>query len=463
MQKSRAELTTLLAQIFPPDQIKQGDALNGLSPGFHADNFKAGLQVRVTELAQAQALVQLANAAGLSLVPQGGLTGLAGAAASAPGQIQVDLRGLSGVELLDPLNAVAIVKAGTPLAELEAAANAQGLTFGVDLGARDTATLGGMVSTNAGGIEAFRYGMIRQRVLGMEAVLPDGSLLCDLATVTKCNEGYDVKQLLIGAEGTLGLITRLAVRLSPKVPARATCLVAVESAQAAVQAFHRLNGAQGGVLLAAEMMFQRYAQTAATEMGLGKLLAFEQAPVYAIFEWGAGSEEAARLRLEELLAELFGADLLINALLAKNESDRVDIWRVREDSWAIDRLYPQGLWYDVSLPLNRLDAYVSGLETRLAALDPGLRLFAMGHLGDGNLHLTIGAHPAPGAHKPAVTALVNQELKAWGGAISAEHGIGLEKKAALAELGDPGKLAAMAAIKAALDPNGVMNPGKIFP
>ncbi|MGO1119246.1 FAD-binding oxidoreductase [Rhodovibrionaceae bacterium A322] len=462
MSPVESSLLTPLAEIFGADQIRQQADLAGMDPGLNVGNFGAGLQVRVRDVSQLQALVKLANEAEVSLVPQGGLTSLAGAAVSKQGQVQVDLRGFSGIESLDPLNAVAVVKAGTPLAELEAAANKEGLTFGVDLGARDTATLGGMVSTNAGGIEAFRFGMIRQRVLGMEAVLPDGSLLSDLSLVTKCNEGYDIKQLLIGAEGTLGIITRLALRLSPVVPARATCFLALESAQKAVKAYHQLNRSQGGQLLAAEIMFRNFAHTSSEELGLRRVTAFEDAPVYAIFEWGAATEEAASHRLEELLGELFEADLLLNGLLAKSGNEREEIWRIREDSWSIDRVYPQGLWYDVSVPLDRLDEYVIGLQDSLTALDPGLMLFAMGHLGDGNLHLTISGEKSSQALKEPVTDLVNGNLKIWGGSISAEHGIGLEKKPALSALGDPAKLAAMSAVKAALDPKGIMNPGKIF-
>jgi FAD/FMN-containing dehydrogenase len=398
------------------------------------------------------------------MVPQGGRTGLAGGAASRPGELIVATARLAAIGPVDGLESVVVAEAGATLQAVEERAAEADLTVGVDLAARGSATIGGMISTNAGGIEAFRNGMMRARVLGLEAVAADGTLLSDLSRVTKVNEGLDVKQLFIGAEGTLGIVTRATLRLSPRLGERATGLAAVESATAAVRLFDRLRRRSGAArLAAAEIMFADYAKTAAFDLKLQPLVAFREAPVYVLVETAGPDAETAAAALEEGLAAAMEADgEVLDALIARSEAERADFWRLREDTWAVERQKPSGLWFDVSVPLSRIDEYMARLRSRLDAVDPALGLYVMGHLGDGNLHVTV-ATGEPLAHlKGEVSRAVEEGLKAWGGAISAEHGIGLDKRESLAREADPGKLALMRAIKRALDPLNLMNPGKIY-
>ena len=456
----RAELTALLG----PEGVRDETRMDEIDPGHHSENLAAGLLALPRTTTEVQAIVQLCTRHGVSIVAHGGLTGLAGGAASTPGQLIVSLLRLDAIEEVDPLEAVVIVGAGARLEKVEEAANAHGLCIGIDLAARGSATIGGMISTNAGGIEAFRNGMMRARVLGLEAVTADGTLFSDLARVTKVNEGLDVKHLFIGAEGTLGIVTRAVLRLLPMPGERATALVAVESAGAAVHLFHRLRRASGGGrLLAAEIMFADYIETAARDLKLENLAGFCAAPAFVLVEMTGPDADTARQTLEaELAAVMETSDGLLDALIARSEADRTNFWRLREETWAIERQKPGGLWFDVSVPLGLIDGYMSDLRARLDQIDPVLGLYVMGHLGDGNLHVTVATGESLKALKEPVSRAVEQGLKASGGAISAEHGIGLDKRQSLHREADPGKLALMRTVKTALDPQNRMNPGKIY-
>ena len=449
------ELVAILGESGLRDEARMDE----IDPGHHPQNLAAGLVALPRSTAEVQAVVRLCARHGVSMVPHGGLTGLAGGAASRKGQLIISLKKLDAVEAIDRLEAVAVVGAGARLQVVEEAANAEGLSLGIDLAARGTATIGGMISTNAGGIEAFRNGMMRARVLGLEAVTADGGLVRDMARVTKVNEGLDIKQLFIGAEGTLGIVTRAVLRLAPLTGERATALVAVESGNAAVKLFHRLRRvAGGGRLLAAEIMFADYARLAAADLKLEALTGFCPAPAYVLIEMaGAGGDLEA-----ELGAAIEAGDGLMDALIAQSQAERARFWLLREETWAVERQKPAGLWFDVSVPLGRIDAYMAGLRQRLDAIDERLGLYVMGHLGDGNLHVTVATGAPLGHLKEAVARAVEHGLKAEGGAISAEHGIGLDKRESLHREGDPGKLQIMRTVKQALDPKNLMNPGKIY-
>lgn len=440
-----------LAALIGPNKVRTGEAVAALDPGFDDRNLAAGLVVFPESTEDVCRLLAFADERGIAIVPQGGRTGLAGGAASRPGDVVLSLQRLNRIVEIDAAAATATVEAGVILEQLDAALAPHGLTLGVDLGARGSATIGGMISTNAGGIEAFRHGVMRQRVLGLEAVLADGAVMSDLSHVAKCNEGYDIKQLFIGAEGTLGVVTRAVLRLAPRPSQRATALVSMASAADAVSLFHVLNG-QG--LLAFELMGGRYFRLAVEAHGIERLAPLARAAQFAFIVEIEADEDA--------LAEALSSAGVEEALLAKSAVERTELWKLREDSWAVDRKFPGGLWYDISVPLSDIDQYLQQLEGKLAAVAPAAQAFVIGHLGDGNLHLTIAGPQPLAALAGDVTKLVYENLKDMGGSISAEHGIGLEKRESLARLGDPGKLAAMRLIKQSLDPRGIMNPGKVL-
>jgi FAD/FMN-containing dehydrogenase len=464
MDPESEDFAAAATAIVGPGGLRRAAELAGLDPGFHRDNLKAGLAALPRSTAEAAALVALCRRHRVPIVPQGGRTGLAGGAASGPGALVLMTDRLDRIVEIDPSAMLAVVEAGVTLQALEEAAAAHGLSAGIDLAARGTATIGGMIATNAGGMSAFRRGTMRRRLLGIEAVLPDGSVLDDMARVPKCNEGYDLKQLFCGSEGTLGVITRAVVELAPADGPATTLLAACTGAAAALDVFRRLQRARGLDLRAGEIMWSAYALRVAGATGLGHVLAFAGAPLYAIFEVAGRGEgdDMAELLVAEL-GEAIEAGAVLDAVVAASARERAEIWRVREDSFIIDRTLPHALWYDVSVPLAGLDAYEVRVRGALAGLDRSLEFYLFGHLGDGNLHVTIGnGTPLPPAAAKAVDAVVYEGLKAAGGSISAEHGIGTEKRASLATHASPEKLRLMVAIKRALDPEGIMNPGKVL-
>lgn len=453
------DIAAILAGMFGQDAVWSGERLVSLDPGFHADNLAAGVLVSPGSTAEVATLVEFCRDRGVSIVPQGGRTGLAGAAASRQGQVLLSTQRLNRIESIDAQSGVAIVGAGVRLAELDDAARTHGLSAGIDLAARDSATLGGMASTNAGGMEAFRNGIMRHRILGLEAVMADGTVLSDLKLVRKANEGYDIKQLLIGAEGTLGIITKLSLLLEPLRAQDRTWLLACADASAAQSVVSDVRSAPRLSLLRAEAMWPDYYAVTARQLQLDRLAGFGPAGLYLILETEGEDEEG----LEDLLGRAIGDGRLSDALLAKNDSERRDMWLVREDSWAVMRQYAHGVSYDISVPGGQLDTYMRGLEGRISRIDPDLRMFAISHLVDGNVHLYIAADRPFPESAAEVSRAVFDGLVAMGGSMSAEHGIGIEKMSALEEHGDRGRRVLATRIKQALDPQNIMNPGKVYP
>ncbi|EJN03611.1 FAD-binding oxidoreductase [Phyllobacterium sp. YR531] len=437
--------------------IRVGDALGVIHPGSDERNLDAGLMVAPRSTAEVAAVLRLCNEHKIPVVTHGGRTGLVGGGISASGQIILSLSLMNSIEALSASAGTAIVQGGVTLHALQEAAAHHRLSTGIDIASRGSATIGGMISTNAGGMEAFRHGIMRQRVLGLEVVLSDGRIMSDMAQVSKSNEGYDLKQLFIGAEGTLGVITRAVLKLAPPDGFTATALVACPSATAAIALFHRLQASHNLHLLRAEFMANEYFMVAVDNLGPATLTAITKAPIYLIIETDAAEQSAAQSILESALAKAIDEGLVLDAILAQSEKERREIWNIREDSSVIDRAYPQGHWFDISVPLQHLEHWLKQFDEGITALGPDVYGFAFGHLGDGNLHVGVAGIP----DKQAVKSLIYSGLREFGGSFSAEHGIGLDKKAELETLVDPVKLNLMRSIKSLLDPNGIMNPGKV--
>jgi FAD/FMN-containing dehydrogenase len=463
METPSAAFLEALAATVDAGALRHGNVIETLDPGFDKANLDADVVVFPKRTDQVAAIVRLCSAHGVALVAQGGRTGLAGAAQSQVGQVVIDMTRMNRILDLDVQGGTALVEAGVVLSAVQAAAGEHGLSTGIDLAARDSATIGGIISTNAGGIEAFRYGTMRHRVLGLEVVLADGTVLSDLKRVVKANEGYDLKQLLIGAEGTLGIVTSAVLDLVPEDRDAVTALVSCSSSDDALKIFRRLHGTSRGTLLACEIMWPTYARLTAKALKLESVLGF--APEDALFllvEFAASDAETGQLVLEELLADVLEAEEASDAVIAKSGEERRRIWQIREDSFEADKDLPHGFWYDISVPHAHMQTYTDDLFTRMAAIDPALVVLMFGHLGDGNLHLTVTrGTPMPELHD-AVDHAMFDGLQALGGSFSAEHGIGLEKRGHLARLGQPELLETMRAVKRALDPNGIMNPGKVL-
>jgi FAD/FMN-containing dehydrogenase len=431
----------------------------GLKTG-HAD-----LLLRPRATAEVVAIVQAAARHGVALVPQGGNTGLVGGsvpeARPARPTALVSTRRLRAIGPADREALSITVEAGAVLADVRAAAEAAACRFPLWLGAGGTATIGGLVSTNAGGTEVLRHGTMRRLVLGLEAVLPDGTLLDSLAPLRKDSSGYDVKQLLIGAEGTLGIVTRVALALAPAPAATATGWVGLASPAAALRLLGRLRTAAGETVESFELI-----GAAALDCVTG---AFpdQPAPLAGRHDFHVLVEMAAVPgTLEALLGAALEAGEAEDAVVARSLAQSRRLWALREAIPLAEKREGAALKNDVAVPVEGVPGFHAEAEAALAAGFPGIRPLVFGHLGDGNLHWNI--RPPQGdtgwlaREGEAARALLHDIVRSHGGTISAEHGIGTLKAAELARLGDRGRLAAMRAIKAALDPAGLMNPGKIF-
>ncbi len=324
----------------PNATIWNAAELASRDPGFDTRNFGASALVRPADTAGVAVLVRFCAERGIGLVAQGGRTGLAGGAATVAGQVICDLGALNKIEEIDPFARVAIVQAGATLGLLQEAAAVHGLDPGIDLAARGSATIGGMVSTNAGGIMAFRNGTMRHRVLGLEAVLPDGRIFSDLTRVLKTSAGYDLKHLFIGAEGTLGIVTRVALRLDPVAGASATAIVGVPDAASAQRIVRHFLGQTGTRLTAAEILWQRFAAAMQRALGYAPGSLPLEAPCLLVLGLGADSVEAARATLEDGLAAIWEEAAIVDGLVATSEAQAAAMWRLREETEQIERHAP---------------------------------------------------------------------------------------------------------------------------
>ena len=455
---SEQELVELLRQVINDDLILRSNQVTALDPGWDSENTKANVAVRPLTTDDVSAVLKTCNAHGVSVVTHGGRTGLAGGAISAPGQLIMLTDRLQGGINIDPDEQVAVVSTAVTQQALQEAAAEHNLSMGIDTASRGSATIGGMISTNAGGMEAFRHGMMRERLLGMEAVLADGSVISDLTRVPKANEGYDLKQLFCGAEGTLGVVTQAVIKLEAAEPESNTTLLAVPGAAGALKVMRAVQ--KTGGLLLCELMWHNYAAKVATATGLDNVLAFcNDAPAYLVVESSLDDEQ-----LLQVLGPFFDQADIIDAVMAKSKSESADIWRIREDSQAAFQQLKNPALFDISVPLGQLDAYMQGLQSRLNDMNGEIELQALAHLGDGNLHLSMGRdEPWSADERDILGKAVELGVKEMGGAVSAEHGIGVAKLDIFERNTKAASLQAMAAIKAALDPNGILNPGKVLP
>lgn len=440
--------------------ILREDRLALRHPGEHPDNLAAGLLAAPSSAEAAAAVVRWCLANDVAVVPQGGRTGLVGGSASRVGELILSSERLTAISSIDPLSRTAVVDSGVTLQALRDAARAFGLAPGIDLASRGSATIGGMVSTNAGGILAFRNGVMRHQVLGLEAVLPDGSVFSDLTEVVKTSAGPDMKQVLIGAEGAFGFVTRVALKLDPIRPHRATALVGLDGATAALDLVARLEARAAIRLEGAELMWRRFFADNAATHGFDTSWNDADTAAVLLVEISAESIEAAEAELEQVVEEAWEPAGIRGGIVARSLDQARRFWDLREASDFIYRLHPDAPSFDVSLPPRALDTYVTAMRERLAAL--GFDAYVYGHVADGNLHLSVigdGAN-APGRRQPIEDAIYHGIAEA-GGSFSAEHGVGQEKRAAYLAFGNAGRRALAQAVKQALDPKGLFNPGKV--
>ena len=406
------------------------------------------------------ALMQLCHAHRVPVVPQGGLTGLAGAAVPTADCVAVSMERMHAVEDVNARSALMTVQAGVTLQAAQDAAVAAGMVFGVDLGARGSCQIGGNVSTNAGGNGVLQHGMMREQVLGLEVVLADGTLLPMLRPMLKNNTGYDLKQFFIGAEGTLGIITRVLLRLRPAPQAKATALVAMPHFDAALAVLQRMQGRFGNSVAAFELMWDNFVQASIAWQKLQAPMAGRH-PLLALIDVDGKDEASLRDAVEEALGEAMEAGEVVDAVIAQSQTQAKTLWKLREAPAELNTNMHPPVNFDVSLPQADIGRFADAIQAAFDARWPGHHSLFFGHVGDGNLHVsTDGA--TVGGECEAVEATLYRIVGEFHGSVSAEHGIGLHKKPFLHTSRTPQELAAMRAIKAALDPLGLMNPGKVF-
>lgn len=404
----------------------------------------------------------LCNRFGVPVVPQGGLTGLAGGARPLSDGIALSLDRMNGIEEVDPVMATMTVKAGTPLGVIQSAADDAGLFFGLDLGARDSCTIGGNVATNAGGNRVIRYGMAREHILGMEVVLADGTIVRSLNKMLKNNAGYDLKQLFIGSEGTLGVITRVVLRLQAKPGSITSAFCGAQDFDAVLKLLGNARSRLGASLTAFEVMwpsFYDYMTGALPELRRP----FNQSHgAYVLVEASGADAERNRELLQDVLEQSLENGSVSDAVVAASERDARDLWAVRESVSEYGRVLGPLTAFDVGLPTSKAGIFVDAIEKELGLRWPGAIALSYGHIGDSNLHLVVNV-PSAGGEQPhdEIARLVYEAVGQAGGTISAEHGIGLLKKPYLPLSRSSEELALMARIKLALDPNNILNTGKL--
>ena len=422
------------------------------------------LLVKPRTTAEVAAILRLCNERRQPVVLQGGMTGLSGGALPHDGEVVLSLERLRGIEELDRLAGTMTLWAGTPLQEAQEAAAAAGFLLAIDLGARGSCHVAGNVATNAGGNRVIRYGMAREQVLGLEVVLADGTLLTSLNKMQKNNAGYDLKHLFIGSEGTLGVITRVVVRLQPLPTTVQTALCAVDSYEKVVALLRHAQQQLAGRLSAFEVMWDDFYALVTTRIPGHRAPLPAGSPFYVLLDLqGADATSDAPL-FENMLESALTAGLISDAAIAASQAETASLWHLRDASGEFTVPWPTIASFDISLPIGHIGEFVERLKPRLAEQFPGCEYVNFGHIGDSNLHVCVHVPGTTAADfpEPAIKDCLYSLLREYGGSVSAEHGVGTHKKKYLSYSRSAEEIALMRTLKAALDPQGILNPGRVI-
>ena len=407
--------------------------------------------------------LRLCNQFGVPVVPQGGLTGLAGGAHPLANGIVMSLDRMAAIEEIDPVMATMTVQAGVTLGRVQSAAEDAGLFFGVDLGSRDSCSIGGVLSTNAGGNRVIRFGMARESVLGLEVVLADGTIVTSLNKMLKNNAGYDVKQLFLGAEGTLGVITRAVLRLQAKPGSISTAFCGCIDAAAMLNLLQLARSRMGPALSSFEVMWPNFYDFMTGKLPRLRRALAERHGIYILIEAIGPNNTATSAILQDLLAEALEQGFISDAVVPSSEREAQSLWAVRESVSEYSQVLGPVVAFDVGLAMSAADDFVREVEAALRSHWNDAIVLCYGHIGDSNLHIVANI-PSAGDTQPygEITDIVFGLLALAKGTISAEHGIGLLKKPYLSLSRSPEELALMITMKRALDPNNILNTGKVL-
>lgn len=430
-------------------------------------NGRPTMVVAPADAREAAQIVRLCAREKIGVTPQGGNTGLVGGQIPLNGEVLISMKRMRKIRDAAPLDYTLTVDAGVTLAEAQAAAAGVDRLFPLSIGSEGSCQIGGVISTNAGGVNVLRYGNTRDLVLGIEAVLPNGEIWNGLKRLRKDNTGYDLKQLFIGGEGTLGIVTGAALKLFPRPRERVTAFIGLASPDAALALLSRAQGASGGNVTSFELLSRFSIELLLKHIPNTRDPLSAACPWYALVEFSSGREGALRAEVEEILADALDAGEIRDAAIAENEAQAAAFWHMRHAM--SEAMRPEGAQakYDVSAPVASVPAFLRDADAAVEAICPGARIIAFGHMGDGNIHYDVlqapGASAADFARaQAALEEAVYDVIDRHQGSISAEHGVGLARRDDIARRKQPAEIAMMRAVKAALDPAGIMNPGKML-
>ena len=453
------QLKKILGENNVLDATQASERSSGIWAGGKNLNVKGIVLPQTTE--QVSKIMALCHQLKQSVVPHGGLTNLTFATQAKPADLILSLEKLNQIEEIDTHSKVVIAQAGVVLQNLQQAVAEHDLLYPVDFGARGSAMIGGTISTNAGGIQVLKYGTTRTQVLGLEVVLPDGRILSSLNKMTKDNAGYNLKHLFIGTEGTLGIITKASLRLVSKPNSRNTAFTALDSFEKVIAFKNYIDKELMGTLCSFEVIWKDFFQLMTNPPAPYQAPLPQNFPYYVLFETQGNNQEKDSLRFQNILEHAMETAMISDGAIAFTEADHKWFWGIREN---VKILLSSGPLYvfDVSLPIPNMAVYCQKITTALQKQFGKHELYIFGHLGDGNLHIGIRVKEDFGTNRQQVESIVYEPLTAINGSITAEHGIGLEKKEWLHISRSATEIELMKQLKKMFDPNNILNPDKIF-
>ena len=438
------------------------DVSNRKAGGLHTEEaIQAEIIVRPESTEEVSKILSVCNQAGQPVIVHGGLTGLVYGTRTSADQLILSLERMNSIEEIDPVGRTLTCQSGVTLQNIQETAESENMIFPLDLGARGSCSIGGNISTNAGGNRVIRYGMTRDSVLGIEAVTSDGTILSSMNRMIKNNAGYDLKQLFIGTEGTLGIVTRCVLRLREAPISQNTALVGIEDFPSIVKFLKHIDSGLGGNMSAFEVMWKEFYEMVTNSLDEKSLPLKKNIPYYVLVESMGSDQVKDEEHFESLLQKALEDSVIVDAVLAKSEKERKALWAFRDDVEK-QAQYGPTVMFDVSLPINEMEEYVSKVDLNLQKHWKEFHHIVWGHLADGNLHLVVGTGNLESDTIQKIENSVYAPLERIGGSISAEHGIGLEKKPYLHLSRSEAEINYMKALKDTFDPKGILNPGLIF-
>lgn len=462
----RPTVLAKLAEAVGADEVRTGAEVDARYLGDWFVRMERGSPlalVRPRTTSEASALLRVCYAHRLPVVPQGGLTGLSGGATPVDGSVLLSLERMTGIEEVDAAAATLTARAGTPLQTIQEAARNAGFLFPLDLGARGSCHIGGNVATNAGGNRVIRYGMTRDLILGLEVVLADGTVITSLNKMLKNNAGYDLKQLFIGSEGTLGVVTRVVLRLHPEPKSQCTAMCSVASYDNAVALLRHARERMGGTLSAFELMWPDFYELVTRNVpGVTPPISYGHAG-YVLLEALGSDQSLDQERFENMLEAAMDQVLIDDAVIAQSQAESNALWRVRDSAGELTQLLDLQAKFDISIPTLDIGRFIEACKTSVKNRWPQAQSVAFGHIGDSNVHFNVQVPPEKGQSQEGELArMVYGKVREANGSISAEHGIGLVKREYLGHSRTPEEIQLMRLLKHTLDPHGILNPGKVL-